>query len=167
MSNTTPQTVDQAHQIGSVQDEFAEAGLGDERLNLRLTKIVSALWERPDQGFPQAMASEAETEGFYRFMVNPRVDPQALLTPHLEASATRAAQLGEVLALHDTTQFDYSTPREGLGRVSGGNNGFLVHASLLVSDPESRTPLGLGTVVPWVRSGKRKSKTDSGRKLSG
>jgi hypothetical protein len=113
------------------------------------------------------MASEAEVEGFYRFMVNPRVDAQALLTPHLDASAARAAQLDEVLALHDTTQFDYSTPRAGLGPVSGGKNGYLVHATLLLSDPQSRTPLGLGTVLPWVRTGERKGKTESGRKLSG
>lgn len=141
--------------------------MGDARLNQRLSRIVSALWESPEKGFPQAMTSEAEVEGFYRFMVNERVDPKELLTPHLEASAARAAQQDEVLAIHDTTQFDYSTPRGGLGRVSGGKNGFLLHGSLLVSDPQTRRPLGLGTVLPWVRSGERTSKTESGRKVSG
>ncbi len=167
MNSNTLQKADLTQQTGVIEGEFADANLGDGRLDRRLTKIVGALWERPDQGFPQALAAEAEAEGFYRFMVNPRVEAKALLTPHLEASAARAAQLDEVLAIHDTTQFAYSTSREGLGRLSGGKNGYLLHASLLVSDPEARTPLGLGTVLPWVRTGKLTSKTESGRKLSG
>lgn len=165
---STPGTaVGVTEEIDLVQREFAGAQLGDQRLNRRLSQIVGALWESPDQGFPQAMPSEAEAEGFYRFMVNPRIDPQALLTPHLEATATRAARFQEVLAIHDTTQFDYSTPREGLGRVSGNRPGFLLHASLLLSDPLSRTPLGLGTVLPWVRTGAKTSRTASGQKVSG
>lgn len=137
----------------SVASEFEGARLGDQRLNSRLKKVVQALEKQPGVGFPKALVTSADTEGFYRFLRNPKVDWGALLQPHREATAKRTMAFDEVLALHDTTSFPFTGEkgRKGLGKLRKSGHGFLGHFSLVVSSEHSREMLGVTSCIPIVR----------------
>lgn len=137
----------------SVGTEFEGAKLGDERLNKRLRKVVEAVERQPGAGFPKALITSADTEGFYRFMRNPKVTWEALLQPHREATAERAREFDEVLVLHDTSIFSFTgeTERDGLGKLRQSGHGFLGHFSLVVSADSGTDFLGVIACVPIVR----------------
>ncbi|MFZ5893682.1 MAG: IS4/Tn5 family transposase DNA-binding protein [Myxococcota bacterium] len=59
----------QALSLGPVSDEFEGAELGDDRLGSRLVRIVRPLERDPASGFPRAMGSDADLEGFHRFIM--------------------------------------------------------------------------------------------------
>lgn len=62
------------------------------------------------------MGSEAELEGFYRFIRNEKVGFKELLRPHVSATVDRVGEHHEVLDLHDTTEFRFlGDKRRGLG----------------------------------------------------
>ncbi len=138
-----------------VAEEFREAELGDPRRERRLTHIASKLGEDPEASFPDLFSSSAELEGFYRFLRTEAFNWKDVLEAHLEASCERAAQLGECLVIHDTTEFTFKGQREGLGPTSSKAHGFFAHASLLVALDEARTPLGLGELQQYSRSGRK------------
>lgn len=143
----------------SVVNEFSRAELGDRRLHERLAGIVATLERRPDAGFPQLLQSEAELEGFYRFVRNGRVSLSKLLDPHVEATFGRCVDLAAdgrpVLAVHDTTEFRFGgeVEREGLGRLQQSGHGFFGHFTLAVTPGEHRQALGILRVKPWSRTG--------------
>ena len=139
---------------GSVTEELAPGALGDRRLNERRDRVVTILDRQPDRGFPDACADDAEVEALYRFLRNRRVVPETLLAPHLAATGTRCAAVGEVLVLHDTTEmvFGGTTAREGLTRLGPDRHGFWVHAALAVSADGRRAPLGLLSLMSYVRA---------------
>jgi hypothetical protein len=127
--------------------------LGDQRLNERRDRVVAALEQSPDAPFPEACASHAEVEALYRFLRNRRVAWDTLIEPHVLATQTRCAALGEVLVIHDTTDmvFTGESAREGLLPLSNRRHGFWLHAALAVSADGLRAPLGLLSVMPFVR----------------
>ena len=100
----------------SIEQEFEGADFGDKRLGRRLTKIASKLRESPAASIPTAMGTNMALEGTYRFLRHDDVSPEKILAPHLAATRDRVAKAGPVVVAHDTTQFCFSTPREGLGR---------------------------------------------------
>jgi hypothetical protein len=128
-----------------ILDEFAGAAFPDERLNRRLKKIVKKAVCHPGVGFPRMMQNDSALEGLYRFLNNPRVTFEALLQPHVEATASRVAQAIDVLAIHDTTKFAFSGDgeREGLGQTPTGGQGFDGHFALAVSNEPVTRPLGV------------------------
>jgi hypothetical protein len=97
----------------------------------------------------------------YRFCSNPRVNEEAILAGHFQATASRFSMTqGPLLILHDTTEFSFKreTP-EAIG-VLGKNRtgtdwrgrpkwsticGILMHASLAVT--LAGLPLGLAAIV--------------------
>src|SRR5215469_7150480 len=92
--------------VPPVAEELSDAELGDARLTRRLTLMATRAMGTPEAGFPQMAASDAELEGVYRFLNNEKVSAAAILAPHIGATAERAASLGTVLVLHDTTSFE-------------------------------------------------------------
>src|SRR5216684_3435585 len=70
--------------------EFAGADLGDRRLRKRLIRIVEAAEPRPAESFPKIAADPSALEGLYRFLGNPRVTPEKMLSPHCRETASRA-----------------------------------------------------------------------------
>src|SRR5262245_5151714 len=109
-----------AHGVGGSREvaaEFARTSLGDVRLDKRLTRIVDALCRRPDVGFPRAMPRKAELEAFYRFIESDRVEFNAVLASHKQATIERMAAHPEVVVIHDTTEFRFTTARADLGRL--------------------------------------------------
>ena len=140
--------------------EYASSDFGDQRLSVRLWRIVDALMERPAATFPDALGDEASLEAFYRFVNNARVTPEAILGPHLEETCARATELQTVLAVHDTTEVEYKGEfiREGLGPVSGTGQGYFAHVALAVGANGLREPLGvLGALIPRRSSRARKA----------
>jgi Transposase DNA-binding/Transposase DDE domain len=143
-----------------VATEFVGAKLGDPRREKRLIRISSRVGEDPKLSFPDLFSSSAELEGFYRFLRNESFDWTGVLDPHFAATHRRAAQLGEVLVIHDTTEFTFKGTRHGLGPTSTSAEGFFAHASLVVALDEARTPLGMGALQIYARS------TRKGRRLT-
>ena len=119
--------------------------LGDERLNRRLARLADQLSERSTESFPKALADESQLEAAYRFFGNTRVKPEAILEPHLAASAARASAESSILVIHDTTEFEFSgnADREGLGRLLRPGQGFFGHFSLGVEATPTHAPLGI------------------------
>lgn len=138
---------------GSLVEELSQGALGDQRLNVRRDRVVATLERQPDRGFPHACADDAEVEALYRFLRNPRVSPDAILAPHLAATAARCAAVGTVLVLHDTTDMVFAgeAARRGLSRLGPARQGFWVHAALAVSADGARVPLGVVALQSYAR----------------
>lgn len=137
----------------SLACEYADAPLRDRRLNARLMRIVAALEAHPDLSFPRAMGNDGELEGFYRFVGNEKVTLAELVEPHVRATVERGRAEGEVLVVHDTTDFRFrgEAAREGLGTVNRNDQGFLGHFALALSADGERRPLGVLGVEAWTR----------------
>jgi transposase-like protein/DDE family transposase len=135
----------------AIAREFVGAELGDARLGRRLTMIAEQLVTAPDVAFPRALDTGADLEGFYRFVSNEGVTPEAVLKPHVQATVSRLAAHAEVLAVHDTSEFRFGGSREELGRLSKSGHGFLGHFTLAVSLDAARDPLGTIALHTWTR----------------
>jgi hypothetical protein len=146
----------QVTSASNVSAEFEGANLGNARRNKRLIRIVQALVRRPEVGFPQAMPAVSELEAFYRFVESDRIDFDALLAPHARAAAERMQSHPEMVIVHDTTEFRFTTQRDDLGRLrkdsERAKKGFLTHFALALSADEARDPLGVVGACPWLRS---------------
>ena len=132
--------------------EYRGASLGDARRSKRLERIGLELARNPDMSFPEAMGSEGQLEGLYRFLNNDGVTFEAVHAPHAEQTRLRCQAQDRVLVLHDTTILKFNGDREGLGRIyeEGGTRGFRLHASLAVTP--ARTPLGVLRAETWART---------------
>lgn len=155
--------------VPSVAEEFTHAQLGDERRTRRLQLMAEAWSSAPDQSVPEASKSVAATEGAYRFLNNGAFTYVPIVESHVEQTYERIAHEQTVIIAHDTTEVVYSgeVVRAGLSRIRGKEQGFLAHVALAVSGDGSRRPLGVVSFSPWVRTGEPRSKTETGRKLSG
>jgi transposase-like protein/DDE family transposase len=139
--------------MSSLLGDFEAAEFGDRRLTRRLLRIVEALTPDPSASFPQAAGTDASLEATYRFFQNDSVSPQQILAPHVRATVARAQQEGLVIVAHDTTEFSFSTAREGLGRINHAGRGFWGHFALALSADGARRPLGVLGLQTLVRTG--------------
>src|SRR5689334_5828631 len=113
----------QESEFFSIGDEFSDVSFGDRRLDKRLIKLASAISACPGESFPEAVESVSALEATYRFLGNPRVTPEAILTPHITATVKRACLSPRVVIAHDTTTFTFrgNSMREGLGWLTSDN----------------------------------------------
>jgi hypothetical protein len=123
-----------------------------------LLRLARALDETPDASYPDATVTDAGLEGAYRLLSNEAVDADGILAGHYQQTIARAMAEEWVVAVHDTTIFEFSgdKTRQGLGHLRGKGQGFLGHFTLLVAPGEVRRPLGvigLQTVVREQRRG--------------
>jgi hypothetical protein len=136
-----------------VEEEFAVVPFYDERLKERLMTITRDFFAQPGELVPQACeGSKAKIKAAYRFFANSRVDMQALLRSHTEATVQRVREHRVVLAAQDTTSLNYSAhPPEGAGPVCHLDKavGFLMHDTMAFTT--DGTPLGLLDVQCWAR----------------
>ena len=151
-----------------VTQETASAALGDARLNRRLQRIVRALSAQPAVSIPQASGSWAATKGTYRFWDHAAVSATGILASHLTQTVARCRSQARVLAVQDTSVFNFSehAATEGLGPSSNGQGqGLLVHTALAVS--VTGVPLGVLHQASWTRSprrpGPRRSRTTASK----
>jgi len=146
-----------------IADELKGCALPDERLRVRLQKLVEQLSGRLGQTIPMACQDWASTKAAYRFFASERVDELGILAGHFQATQARyASTSGPVLVLHDTTEFSYQredasaigvvtkTPTSPEGRPRMHTVcGILMHSSLVVTT--DGLPLGLAAVKVWTR----------------
>jgi len=136
--------------VGDMLAEFAGDSLGDARLDERLRRIVALAAADPSVSFPEQMASVADREALYRFLANPKVTLPGILDGHVRQTHARMRGRGVVRIVHDTTTFRFDGDREGLGILRGGAKGFLAHVALAVVADETREPLGVVGVHPFI-----------------
>jgi len=133
--------------------ELGGARLGDARRTARLVAIAAAVAEQPTGTLPQACLTWAAAKGAYRFFGNESVDADEIVSAHREATVERVGHYSTVLAVQDTTEFNFShhPATKGLGPLGRkGQVGFFVHSCLALS-PDG-VPLGLLGQYRWVRS---------------
>jgi len=140
----------------SLRAEYEGVNLGDIRREKRLMEMVEALARKPDASMPEVFSDGAELEGSYRFLRNEHVEYEAILAQHYANTAARARACGAVLAVHDTTEFNFGkNPRQDLGRVGQGkSHGFYGHPTFVVAQ-DSHLPLGVCALEPFRRDGKQ------------
>lgn len=143
--------------FSTVAREFRTLDLGDKRLNRRVVRMAEAMDARPWESLPKQLQRRSELDASYRLLGNEKVQSGSLLQPHINETIHRANLESVVLAIHDTTEFKFSTDREGLGWVrkqSNKSQGFWAHLSLLAS--VKNRPLGIAAVELSVQTGKKK-----------
>ena len=136
--------------VEEITAEFDGASLGDARLDDRLRRIVAMASVAPSDSFPDQMESVADREALYRFLANPKVTMRSVLQGHVEQTHARIQTRSVVRVVHDTTTFRFSGERAGLGLIRGGAKGFLGHVALAVAPDETREPLGVLGVHPFI-----------------
>lgn len=140
--------------FGGLIAEMSSADFEDGRLLGRLVSCISALSAKPTEGFPQIFKTPAELEGWYRFLRNPRVEPDEILQPHVEATCARAEAEPLVLVIHDTTIFSFPLEderREGLYKINNVSQGFLGHFALAATMEDCSRPLGILGLDTFIR----------------
>src|SRR5712691_8455688 len=98
-----------------VNEIVGAIALGDERLNQRLVRLVETFVETPSASIPEACGSWAATEASYRFFANEAVVPEEIIRAMAEATARRCQGVSLVLAIHDTSSFDYTGHADTVG----------------------------------------------------
>src|SRR5437667_3707025 len=106
-----------------VLEEMKDVDLQDERLNNRLTEVLSQLGGHPTASIPAACGGYAEMTAAYRFFNNDKVGFENVLLPHVEATRRRMAEQPVVILVQDTTEIDLTRPEQqvrGAGPLDGG-----------------------------------------------
>jgi len=145
----------------SIGEEFVGARFGDARLSARCVRLAEGLARSAGESLPRALGADREAEAAYRFLGNVAVSPAAILQPHFDQTVARCATHDAVLILHDTTEFEFSSHREGLGHLRRNDHGFLLHASFAVTADGKKRPLGVAGSYTWTRQGRAHRKTSS------
>lgn len=134
--------------------ELAQIELKDARLHRRCQKLASALEQQPTAPINQACEDWADTKAAYRFFGNPHVSPGEVLSPHCQRTTERMKAHELILAVQDTTFFNYTShPKtDGLGEIGQkrqAQRGFGMHSTLAVT--LTGQPLGLLTQAFFTR----------------
>lgn len=130
---------------------MAGARLWDPRCRRSLVTLCEKLALRAGESFSAALGPDTR-QAAHRILEEPHSSVEGLLGGHFAQTARRSRHHPLVLAVQDTTEFDYSTHPAtlGLGPLgSGARRGLLCHSVLAVT-PEG-LPLGLLHVSLWAR----------------
>ena len=157
--------------------EFAEADLGDARLNLRLIKLMTQIADNPTASIPGACGDWAETQAAYRFFdqTNNEKRPlewQTAIQAHMDCTEARMKQHPVALCIQDTTEVNMKGKKfKGAGPLSYENQrGMYAHPTYVVTP--QREPLGNFDLWMWAREfkgsdGVRPGDLESDRWLEG
>lgn len=149
--------------VRAVVEEMEGAVLGDKRRGARLKRVAERKAQKPGSSVSEAMVTPAEAQAAYQLLNCPDFGGDEILEPHRRQTLERCRQAGgDVLFLHDTTDFSFSglAEREGLGPLNDGGQGFRGHFCFAVT--RDRLPLGTVGVEHTVRErgGQPKPKRD-------
>jgi hypothetical protein len=142
-------------------EEFVGIDFNDKRLSDRIIRIAESLGRSCNLSIPAAVNGRAEMEAVYRFVENPKVNPQKLTSRHREATLERIEQCEVVLLVQDTTELDVTRPSEqvdGSGPLEYNSRRGSFYHPLLAFNAEG---LALGTVwnKHWVRESIQTNRT--------
>ena len=148
--------------------ECGAANFGDVRLTQRLVSLVAKLAEHPANSLPEALGRWSDVKAAYRFFDNEKVTVEAICNAHKKATLDRVKQQQLILAVQDTSVFNFTPHRatEGLGPIGElHQSGFFLHSCLAVSS--EGVPLGILAHRLWVRPPESKDshKTHKNRPL--
>lgn len=134
--------------------EMAEVELKDDRLNWRCQELAKALSEQPNAPINQACEDWADTKAAYRFFGNSKVTPAGISAPHRQRTVERMKEHKLVLAVQDTTFFNYTHhPNTGglgeIGKKGQKQRGFGLHSTLMMTP--TGMSLGLLTQAFFLR----------------
>ena len=150
--------------------EFGGAQVFDARLGRRLADMARDFFHRPGESIATIFdGSQAKTKGAYRLVGNDRLDMQALLSGHVDASLGRCRQQRVVLAVQDTTTLNYTShpDTEGLGPINTKKDkgtGLVLHSTIAFS--LEGTPLGVLDTQCWARDPADAGKAERRKELS-
>ena len=135
-----------------VATEMVACQLHDARHAKRLAQLLTRLSEKPVHSIPSACHGWAETVAAYRFLDNPAIGEQGILSGHQHATLGRIRAQEVVLLVQDTTFLDYGTtqPKSGMGTVKiKVREEYLLHPTVAFT-PE-RMSLGVLGLKVWQR----------------
>ena len=135
-----------------IEAELAECQMHDARHTKRLARLLGRLSERPVSSIPTACHGWAETVAAYRFLNNPAIGVQEILSGHTHATLERIRTQEVVLLVQDTTFLNYGTtqPKAGMGTVKiKTREEYLLHPTVAFT-PE-RVNLGVVGMKVWQR----------------
>src|SRR5512145_1974508 len=95
--------------------EFAEAELGDLRRTKRLRELATVLAQNPRASLPEARGHSAMLKAASRFFANEAIASQDIVHSHLEAPYGRLDTVPGVVAVHDTTEVNWTSRRATTG----------------------------------------------------
>ncbi len=138
-----------------VHEEMKSLALGDQRLEDRTCQILTDFSQNPTASIPHFCGDRAATKGLYGYCRNKAVERAAIVEAHRQATLERirVGQYQRVLAVQDTTEYNYShhPATEKLGPLDNAQvKGFFAHSTLAVTT--EGLPLGLLAQEVWVRA---------------
>lgn len=144
--------------MGWAQDELASVDLGDKRLDKRIRKICDSFYQRPMSSINEACQSWKDTKAAYRLFENEKLTAHKILLPHREATVERVKNYETVLAIQDTTFFNFSQHKKkrGMGSIESRRRnlkGLLAHNTLITTT--DGLPLGLFEQEIFARTGNK------------
>jgi hypothetical protein len=119
-----------------IEAELAECQMHDTRHTKRLGRLLDRLSARPVNSIPTACHGWAETVAAYRFLDNPGIGVQEILSGHTHATLKRIRAQAVVLLVQDTTFLDYGTthPKAGMGPVKiNTREAYLLHPTVVLT----------------------------------
>jgi hypothetical protein len=139
--------------------EYGGADLGHGARTKRLVQVGAALIRSPAVSIPKTITDPAQAKAAYRFMSNPEVTGEGILSGHTQATGRKCLGRDAVLVLQDTTTLKFHSRAGfiGLGPINdvARTQGFLAHTSLAV-ERETHDILGVLHQHTWVRSKQKK-----------
>lgn len=133
--------------------DFSAATFRDPQLGQRLRILTADLLSHPGCSLPQACRCRAALKAAYRFFAHPDTSVTHILPAFVRPSVAALAREREILAVHDSTSFNYShlTKATGLGYLNDSTSakGIHLHSSLLL-DAHGNL-VGIADLQFWVR----------------
>ncbi len=119
--------------------------------------MTQAVKTNAGASFPSMFPVRSELDAGYAFFSNEHVTPEKVLASHVAHTVERCEKNGQVLVIHDGTEFQFTGDRDGVGPLGGGR-GFLGQFSIALSGASDRDILGVLGVHLWARQDKIKRK---------
>jgi hypothetical protein len=135
-----------------IEAELAACQMHDVRHTKRLAQLLGRLSERLVGSIPTACHGWAETVAAYRFLNNPDIGVQEILSGHTHATLERIRTQEVVLLVQDTTFLNYGTiqPKAGMGTIKIKTRAeYLLH--LTVAFTPERVNVGVVGMKVWQR----------------
>jgi hypothetical protein len=139
---------------GWTRVEMGELALGDIRLERRLRRVAEELSQQPEYPINLASQDAAATKAAYRLFDNEKVSSARILSCHRKNVIKRAQSEPVVLAIQDTTVFNFTSHKKtrGLGPIGKSeepHKGLFLHSVLAVTP--YGLPLGVLSHRCWAR----------------
>ena len=136
------------------EEEFDGIRFGDKRLDKRFKRVAMEFSAQPQAPINQACEDWADTKATYGLFHNGKVSPDLILAPHQQRTQERMQSHVLVLAVQDTTYFNYTKHKKtrGLGAIGTEDQdlrGLVNHTTLAIT-PQG-LPLGVLAQKTWVR----------------